>query len=180
MRGSFVSFLLLFFILSSNLALAVTWSEVTQFSGGSTGQTTDHFICSHPEWRINWNYKPNSTDPTDAVFVIYVINDTGSMGAITQYGDTNTSGTSYIHNRQGEFYLQFMVENVESYSVIIEQDLDSVPEFSPLVFLSLSMTGILVAALSARRQGHLTEVSVEKQKVGLANLNVIEMVETLH
>lgn len=102
------------------------------------------------------------------------------MGAITQYGDTNTSGTSYIHNRQGEFYLQFMVENVESYSVIIEQDLDSVPEFSPLVFLSLSMTGILVAALSARRQGHLTEVSVEKQKVGLANLNVIEMVETLH
>jgi hypothetical protein len=43
------------------------------------------------------------------------------------------------------------IVNLEHYTVVIEQDMDSVPEFSPMILLSLLTVGLLVALIVARR-----------------------------
>lgn len=156
MKARLLTFVLLFFLLNSSFAWAVPWSEVTRFTG-SVDYMTNHFICTHAEWRIDWNYEPNASDPRDPVFVMYIFqsNETGSIGAVTQYGNTTTNGTTYVHDRPGEFYLRFLVQNVESYTAIIEQDMGAVPEFSPMILTLMFATGIVVAMTLARRQGHL-------------------------
>ncbi len=158
MRVGIRCFVFLLILLSSNVALvtSASWSEVTRFTG-SGYYKTDYFTCNHVEWRINWNYKPNSSYPESAVFAIYIYprNASSYIGVISQYGNTTTNDTTYIHNRQGEFYLKFLATNLEGYSAVIEQDMESVPEFSPMILLPLLTTGILVAMVLARRQRHL-------------------------
>ena len=136
---------------ASNLASAVTWSEVARFTGPS-GQT-NNFTCSHPNWRIDWNYKPNSTYPEDAIFIIYLSQyQGGSVQTITKYGNATTSGIANVSDRQGQFNLQISAQYVENYTVVIEQDLDSVPEFSPLIFFSVLVVAVGVAAMVARKR----------------------------
>jgi hypothetical protein len=78
-------------------------------------------------------------------------NETSLIATISQEGNTTTNGTRYIHNRQGEFYLNIYVTNVESYTVVIEQDMQSVPESSPIILLPLLTTGTLVATILSRK-----------------------------
>jgi hypothetical protein len=66
-------------------------------------------------------------------------------------GNETTGGTSYILEHQGTFYLMIHIVNLEHYTVVIEQDMDSVPEFSPMILLSLLTVGLLVALIVARR-----------------------------
>ena len=158
---AFSFFVFLFFLVFSNFAWAalVSWSEVTRFTG-SGDYTTDYFTCDHVEWRMNWNYTPISNYSTLAVFAVdvYPKNQNVSITSILQIGNTSENGTSYIHNQTGEFYLQFRVTNVENYTVVIEQDLESIPEFSLTILLSLFTTGIVVAMRSAKIKGiHLKQ-----------------------
>lgn len=158
MRVGILCFVFLLFLLSSNVALvkSASWSEVTRFSDLGD-YTTDYFNCSHVVWRINWNYTPSLSDPTRAGFVVkvYPRNQSVSIASILQIGNTTTKGTSYIQNQQGTFYLTIDITNLEHYTVVIEQDIESIPESSPIVLLLLFATGIVVAMILARRQGHL-------------------------
>jgi hypothetical protein len=72
---------------------------------------------------------------------------------MNQQGNTTTNGTIYINNHPGEFYLKFLVYNVLDSTAVIEQDIETVPEFSPIFPLSLLMAGILVAMILARAGG---------------------------
>jgi len=136
-------------------AALVSWSEVTQFTG-SRGYMTEDFTCTHVEWRMNWNYTPSPSYPSLAGFsiVVYSINQDISIASVMQMGNTTTNGTSYIHNQKGTFYLDIIVGNVENYVIVIEQDVDSLPEFSTMVLLSLLLSGTLVAMTLARRLEH--------------------------
>lgn len=157
MRITILSFAFLSFILCSNFVWASSWVEVTQFTG-SGYYTTNYFTCSHAEWRINWSYTPTSINPQLAGFSIYVYprNETSYyIATVSQDGNTTTSGTTYIHNAQGEFYLDFLAANLQSYTVVVEQDIESVPEFSPIFLALLFATGIVAATILARRQEHL-------------------------
>lgn len=154
MRVSILGFVFLLFLLSSNVALvkAASWSEVTRFSDLGD-YTTDYFNCSHVIWRINWNYTPSPSNPTMAGFGVYVYSQNGniSIASILMGGNETTGGTSYILEHQGTFYLTIHIVNLEHYTVVIEQDMDSVPEFSPMILLSLLTVGMLVALIVARR-----------------------------
>lgn len=143
-------------MLCSNLAWAVSWRDVTRFSG-SGDYTTDYFTCSHAEWAIVWAYDPISSYPQYAAFTVYVFPRDGAsyIADVSQDGNTVTSGITYIHNQQGEFYLKFLVANLQLYSVTIMQDVDSVPEFSEfssMILLSLLTTGILLTMILAREK----------------------------
>ena len=153
MRVGIFPFVFLFLLLTSNFAWAASWSEVTVFQG-SGDYITDYFTCNHVEWRINWNYTPSLSFPTAAGFAVYVYpkNENVSIASILEMGNTTTSGTSYLHNQQGTFYLKIDVANLENYSVVIEQDLESVPEFSLMILVPLLTAGILVSVILARRQ----------------------------
>ena len=153
MRVAILSFVLLSFLLGSNFVWASSWVEVTQFTG-SGDYTTNYFTCSHAEWRINWSYIPLSDYPEYAGFTVYVYprNETSDIARVSQDGNTTTSGTTYIHNAQGEFYLEFLVANLQGYTVVIQQDIDSIPEFSPMILLFVLATGILVATKLAHAE----------------------------
>lgn len=135
------------------------WTEVTRFTGsGSETYTTTYFNCTHAEWRINWTYTPNLAYPNLTMFAIYAYpkgENNSFVGSIIKTGSTNTNGTTYIHNTQGTFYLEISVANTENYTIIIEQDIDSVPEF-PLGPVLVLLAATLFIAILARRGLSLT------------------------
>jgi hypothetical protein len=115
-----------------------TWVEVIRFED-AVSQNTAYFTCDHAEWRINWSY---STDPQTGQYAGFAVtaynNESQDVGAIMQMGNITTEGTSYIHNKQGTFYLAISVANVVGYVVVIEQDVESIPEF-PAIWVILAM-----------------------------------------
>jgi hypothetical protein len=130
----------------SNISPAVAspadWVEVTRFTGsGTQNYTSDYFTCTHAEWRIQWSYVSDPAYPLYAILVVTTYPQGGDVAfnLIMESGPSNTSGTSYIHNRQGTFYNKIYVTYTQSYTIIIEQDIDSVPEFSSIISLSLSL-----------------------------------------
>lgn len=152
----------LLFLLSSNVALvrSASWSEVARFSDLGD-YTTDYFNCSHVLWRINWNYTPSPSNPTMAGFLanVYQQNGSTSISSMGHFGNTTTNGTSYI-TQQGTFYLTIQIANLEHYTIVIEQDMESVPEFPSMVLLLVFATGIVVAMTLARRQVRLHRFQV--------------------
>jgi hypothetical protein len=59
-------------------------------------------------------------------------------------GDLETSGVSYIRDQKGTFYMDIDATNIENFTIIVEQDLDSIPEFPSWIILPL----FLIATLS--------------------------------
>jgi hypothetical protein len=147
--------ILLLIFLSSSIALtgAASWSEVIQFTG-SAGQDTPYFSCGHMEWRILWSLTLGSQGSTGGI-VAYVYDNRGDLvTTIAPWMNGARSGETYIHNHEGTFYLSISTINVASYTLTIEQDTESVPEFSPLTLLLLSI-GLSIATIAATKQGHL-------------------------
>jgi len=142
----------------SDIALAspADWSEVTRFTGsGTESYTTDYFTCEHVEWRIRWEYVPDSDFPEYTVFNVYSYpegEDVIFIDSIIKMGAEDTSGASYIHNNAGTFYSTINVANTESYTIIVEQDLDSIPEFPSFIILPLFMIATLLAIIVYKRK----------------------------
>jgi len=162
MRVYILALSFLSLILGTNLACAVTWSEIARFpiywgtAPNLLGRTqTDNFTCSNSEWRIIWNYTALSIVNPEYVYfniLIYRTNETNYMMEMNQQGNTTTDGTMYISNMTGEFYLKFLVYNVLNSTAIIEQDIEALPEFSPLFPFSLLTAVTLVAVILARKK----------------------------
>ena len=56
------------------------------------------------------------------------------------FGERN--GTSYIFNNKGEFYMRISTLSVvTSYTIIVEQNIDSIPEFPSMAIL---ISGLLM------------------------------------
>ena len=142
----------------SNIASATpsNWSEVTRFTGSGTDQyTTNYFTCNHIEWRIRWQYVPDSEYPEFTVFNVYTYpqgEDVMFIDSIIKTGAEDTNGASYIHNNAGIFYSKINVANTESYTIIVEEDLDSIPEFPSFLILPLFMAATLLAVIVHRRK----------------------------
>jgi hypothetical protein len=107
---------------------------------------TPYFYCDHTEWRIQWSFTPDPKKPTNSSLAMYAFYSNGTMLTFISSGsDSATAGVSDIHNNKGTFYLSIFVGYLLNYSIIIQQDIDSVPEVSPIIFLFVLTTGILVA-----------------------------------
>ena len=137
-------------------ATPANWSEVIRFTGSGTEQyTTEYFTCDHVEWRIRWEYVPDPDYPEYAAFSVYTYpqgEDTLFVDSIVKTGSEDTSGVSYIHNNKGTFYMKINVANTQNYTIIVEQDLDSIPEFSSiLILLPPFMLVTLLAVMVLRK-----------------------------
>ena len=64
----------------------------------------------------------------------------------------DASGISYIHNNSGTFYMRINVTNAQGYTIIVEQDLDSIPEFPSFLILPLVLMATLPAVIVYRRK----------------------------
>jgi hypothetical protein len=143
---------------NSSKAALVNWVEVTRFSGigsDSLMNTTD-FTVSYPEWRILWEYTPDTEYPENAGLTVMAYSRTepgGPVNEIFALGTANKTGTSNVHNKTGIFYLTIATSpDVLNYTLIIEQDIDSVPEY-PLLTLALLVfvvTSLIMASIGHR------------------------------
>jgi hypothetical protein len=128
------------------------WVEVTRFTKesvpstwwGSPSGNTDYFNCDHVEWRIRWEYTPHPAVPQYAALYVEVYEkeedviwrgflraegESVLIDVIREYGMSETSGVSYINNQTGRFYMFISGSNIEDFTIIVEQDTDSIPEF---------------------------------------------------
>jgi len=131
------------------------WVEVTRFTGsGSDFSTTDYFTCDHVEWRIRWEYFPGPDFPSLALFSVNTYRqgeDVFSVDTLFQSGSENTTGISYVHNKEGTFYMDLSIANTESYTIIVEQDLNSIPEFPTWTITPLIMVAALIGIIYKMR-----------------------------
>jgi len=134
------------------------WSEVARFTGsGSEKYASDYFTCDHEEWRIRWEYVPDSQQPDLTSFSVFTYpimeGDRGSMyvNQIMKTGTADTNGTSFIHNYQGTFHMYIDVDGTESYTIIVEQNLNSIPEFPSWTIIPLVLIATLVLLLFKKR-----------------------------
>jgi len=112
------------------------WSEVVRFAGESS-VNTDSFTCNHSEWRIRWeanimdlhfyftNYFLQITTFPEGTMNDYIDFINGSFSSISESSNL-VSGTRYIHNNTGSFYLRIIPStHTENYRIVVEQNLDS-------------------------------------------------------
>ena len=156
-NGTIITVLISLFLLGSTSGIAFVssgnWVEVTRFTGDRIGiSTLESFTCEHDEWRIIWEYVPN-IDSNWSVFSIYV-EAAGFLhkrvDSVVNTGSEVTNGTLYINDNNGTYYLN-IISNVPRYTIIIEQNIDSIPEFPSWIILPLLLTVTLVIMVGKQR-----------------------------
>ena len=141
----------------SNLVFASSenWSEVARFTDEGMIFTTDLFTIDHVEWRIRWEYEPQPEVPEEHPSLQFYVYNQESQGqwfeSVSKRGTAEKNGTLYIHNKNGTFYL-LIISAVQNYTLIIEQDLTTVPEFpswTPLLIMIVAV--VAITAIYRRR-----------------------------
>lgn len=98
-------------------------------------------------------FSPDPMYNAAAGFFVYVYpqNETKNyVGFFDSIGGSPTNGTAYAHNLTGSFYMsvQAGIPGILNYTLIVEQDLNSVPEFPPSTVLLLALTSTLLVAIA--------------------------------
>jgi len=137
-------------------ATSENWSEVARFTGGGGIGTTEPFTCDHVDWRIRWEIEPRNDSSERTAFLVYIFPYSDAFlrdpwfESIQHYGTEETSGTLYIYDHNGSFDMDVLA-SIESYTMIIEQDVDSIPEFPSWTILPLFLIATFLA-LSVRKR----------------------------
>ena len=132
-------------------ATSSNWSEVARFTGSGQGtKDTADFTCDHVEWRLRWEIVP-VPEPNIATMGIHTEQRIGEspegelIDVIARGVESEqNNGIKYFHDKEGTFYLLLSYADLESYTIIIEQDLNSIPEFPSLLILPLFLIVTLV------------------------------------
>ena len=143
-------------VFSSGVAYASSenWSEVTRFTGESGFIITEQFTCDD-SWRVRWEFETVSEDFSDfgvSLFKFYVYENESEeliFESESSWWTKTTSGSAHI-SKNGTFFIHIL-STVESYTVIIEQNLDSIPEFPSWTILPLFLTATVLALVVRRR-----------------------------
>ena len=139
------------------------WVEVTRFTDEGINFPTDTFTIDHVEWRIRWEYEPLPEVPEEhPTFYVYVYAQEypGTwFESIEKRGSEETNGTLYIHDRNGTFFLM-IIRAVQSYTLIIEQDLTSIPEFPSWTILPIVLLVTLVVMVYKKKLSNTSMVLI--------------------
>lgn len=142
---------------------SANWAELISFSGDTYEQPYDieTFTCDYAEWRIKWEYEPN-TDPGYSGVPQYKNGMPLSIWDENRnltpnwyfFYDTGVepqkNGTTYFHDRAGTFQVK-IDDDIEDFTIIIEQDLNSIPEFPSWTILPLILTITLFSVVVKRK-----------------------------
>jgi len=129
------------------------WVEVTRFIG-TKGFITDVFVCDHIEWRIRWEFDPGHWLFAD-LHTLQVT--TYKEGESTKYFNQireppsgNLSGVELL-NQSGTFYLDIGSGLIDSYTIIVEENIDSIPEFPSWTIFGFISVGSLTIVLFKKK-----------------------------
>ena len=132
-----ITFLFLLTIVNIVSASPDNWVEVNRWSGEAFPEpnhlTTGNFVCDHVEWRIRWIYTATGS-PFESFLVIQVYEQGNpeSIDLIYKSSYFSQSGTNNIRNNSGTFYMNGTIANIEEYTIIVEQNVDSIPTPTPV------------------------------------------------
>lgn len=104
---------------------------------------------------VLWHYTPRPLTVEAAQFNLSVYTqyeDEMPVESITKVGDEETSGVIPIQGRPSTFYLKISAANTEYYTVTVEENITSIPEFPSLTAIRLAFTISLVALLICGRK----------------------------
>ena len=129
------------------------WAEVTTLTGQGGISSTDSFTVEHNDWRIIWEIEPsNETTWTMIQAYLFPVNGiNGSEQLSERIECIDKSGILRIYNRSGSFYMDVRTGNVENYTMRIEQNIHSIPEFPSWIILPLFLVVTFVAILTKKR-----------------------------
>lgn len=109
--------------LAAPLAIAA-WTQAASYTGPAS-QTTNYFTIPTSEWRLSWTITPDPDYPTYAGFSVFIY----PRGETALYvdslyitGDTQKTGTLYVHEGNGEYYLKISSANLDGYTVKAEYE----------------------------------------------------------
>ena len=137
------------------------WVEVIRFVGSSSiYKETESFQCNYADWRINWEYDSNPSNPTvfkidlltknGVTHKIYSVTDNGLQNPTPgTFGKLKNKGICYVTNHQGNFSL-YLISTAQSYTINVEQNTDSIPEFPSWAILALFLVASLTIVLTKK------------------------------
>ena len=131
---------------------SLNWTELTRFSGNTTEYPyyTQAFTCNTDDWRIAWNYEVRADDPGASGISFHVYETTAYSSYIhvtSHYGARlPIGGTTYFHDRPGTFIIKIDAKT-PNFTIIIEQNLDTIPEFPHWLILPLFLAATLSTIL---------------------------------
>ena len=154
-KTAIIAVLFSLFLLGSTLGLTFAssgnWVEVARLTGVGGIGTTETFTIEHVDWRIRWEIETSNGSERTA-FLVYIFPITGIhrsepwFESIQHFGTEETSGMLYIYNHSGSFNMDVLA-SIESYTMIIEQNLESIPEFpswTPMLIMLLAVMAVAV------------------------------------
>ncbi len=108
-------------------ASAANWETVTTITG-SADQTTNTFKITSKEWRLQWSYTPDPQFPSLTFFGVLIYQQDKSTYIDSFYvnGSTQTNGNEYIHEGMNNYHLEILDANIPSYTIIVQQDRDTI------------------------------------------------------
>ena len=137
-------------VFSSGIAFATSenWVEVTRFTKeGRQSAITDSFTIDYVEWRIVWEFDPGHWHfPTLYTLSVttYPLGETESyFNQFNEKPNGNLRGVELL-NQSGEFYMKIDCGLIDSYTIIVEQNIDSIPEFPSWFILPILIASTLV------------------------------------
>jgi len=177
--GLLLTFLFLLGIMSCvAFATSGNWVEKGRLTGFSPkfGESPLFTIESN-EWRIKWEYVPYAEYPNLTAFSIHVqthaeveggpilppsfiehedLTYNLLVGSIIKSGTKETSGILFINGFNGTFVMD-IVSNADSYVILIEENLDAIPEFPSWTVMLVILTLLAVAVAIYKRRLRTTK-----------------------
>jgi len=172
--GLFLTFLFLLGIMSGVVfATSGNWVEKGRLTGFAPkfGESPLFTIESN-DWRIKWEYVPYAEYPNLTAFSIHVqthaeveggpilppsfrehedLTYSLLVGSIIKSGTKETNGILYINGFNGTFVMD-IVSNADSYVIIIEENLDVIPEFPSWTPLLITVVAVVAVTVIYRRR----------------------------
>jgi len=129
---------------------ATEWVEVTRRSGSAhtSKEFSMQFECNHVEWRIRWSYEAEGA-PFESTLLIQGINPL----ILATLGYSSRSGVR-VCNGTGNHNLEVTCIGMNEYTIVIEEDVDSIPEFPSWTPLLIMLLAVVAVVLIYRRSLH--------------------------
>ena len=128
------------------------WVQVATLTGQGGSSTTDTFTVENNDWRILWDVELDDETqwPMLQAYVFPYAEIKGSepyVTSIEKLVHEQTSGVLRIYNQSGSFYIDVNA-SVENYRIVVQQNVDSIPEFPSWTILpfilAIGVSSILV------------------------------------
>jgi hypothetical protein len=155
MRKFVLVSLILFFIFSQfQSVFAENWVEVQKYGGDGLLQVdSEPFRVDHINWRIRWEiestYNGSDIGIEKFSFDVKLHFENRTVASVTP--TTRENGTLNFNWVSGKYYLSFPAL-IPKYTVIVEQNIDSIPEFPSWTLLLISLVVVVVFVVVYRRK----------------------------